>query len=186
MIRRTLVALAPALILAAPVAAHAAAPAPAAKVNVTVGPELARKSRRYGERELSYLTTDLANTVRRAAAKGGFTRVDLVLEDAKPNRPTFAMLARETSLSLSSLSVGGAQITGVAYGPNGAQPLKSSWYETDLRQEIGTSTWTDASRAFQFLAASLSKGRVPDRFSPGTPGPERPPVDPRDPWTRDD
>lgn len=173
---------------AAPAAARPLADAGdpvSAQVHVTIGPELAAKSRRYGERELADLNTELARTVARSAAKGGFTRLELVLEDARPNRPTFAMLSRNTSLSLQSVAVGGAKITGTAYGPNGPQPLKTSWYETDLRQEIGAATWSDAYRAFQFLASSLSRGKVPTAFGPGTPGPERGPQDPRDPWTRD-
>lgn len=156
----------------------------AAQVNVVVGAQLKAKARRYGEREFAYLNTDLADTVRKAAAKGGFTRLDLVLEDARPNRPTFAMLSRNTSLSLRSIGVGGATVTGTAYGPAGAQPLTFSWYETDLRNEVGVSTWSDAGRAFQFLASDLSRGHVPTHLGPGTPGPERS-TDPRDPWTSD-
>ena len=124
--------------------------------------------------------------MRKAAAKGGFTRLDLVLEDARPNRPTFAMLSRNTGLSLQSVAIGGATVTGAAYGPSGVQPLTFSWYETDLRNEVGAATWSDAGRAFQFLASQLSRGRVPTRLGPGTPGPERGPTDGRDPWTRDD
>lgn len=179
----SLVAGVPALAAQAPPREAAAG---AVQVNVTVGAPLAAKSRRYGPRELGELNTELADTVRKAAARGGFTRLDLVLEDARPNRPTFAMLGRNTSLSLQSVAIGGATITGIAYGPSGAQPLKFSWYETELRNEVGAATWSDAGRAFQFLASELSRGRVPTRLGPGTPGPERTPSDPRDPWTSDD
>ena len=88
MTRTALIALAGLLAAGAPALARPAAPldarAPASpvQVNVVVGAQLKAKARRYGETEFGYLNTDLANSVRRAAAKGGFTRLDLVLEDA--------------------------------------------------------------------------------------------------------
>lgn len=188
-------ALASAAPLVAPAAAQArqprgeprgqaeAAPA-AAQVNVAVGPVLAAKRERYGSDQLSYLSTELAETVRRAAARGGFSRIDLVLEDAEPNRPTAAMLGRLPELSPFSISLGGARITGTAYRGGQALPLKSSWYESDLRNELPGGVWPDAERAFQFLAGDLSHGRVPTRYSPGTPAGDAPSPDLRDRWGR--
>ena len=173
------------LLAAAPVAVHAQTPPPAAaQVNVTVGPVLAAKSERYGADQVALLSKDLANAARRAAARGGFSRLDLVLEDAEPNRPTAAMLGRWPELDPRSVSLGGARITGTAYRGGGAEPLKSSWYESDLRDELPGDIWSDAERAFGFLAADLSRGRVPTRFGPGAPAGDAVSDDVRDPWTR--
>lgn len=174
--------LALALAAASPTPVAVAAP----QVEVTLGPALQAKVERYGPREVEELRTDLARTVAPAAARGGFTRLQLVLEDARPNRPTPAMLVRQPYMSLNSIALGGAKITGTAYGPGGARPLKYGWYETELRNELGPATWSDAGYAFQRLSAQLARGRVPDAYPPGTPTGDPGFPDPRDPWTRTD
>jgi hypothetical protein len=180
--RRLALASAAALIAAAglaalPAAAQPYGPAPSApsygpRVNVTIGPMLQeRAARYYGQRELDTLHEDLTRDVERALARprgAAPVQVDLVLEDAKPNRPTFEQLGREPSLSLRSIAVGGARVSGWATMADGARvPVRFSWYESDLRNELGAATWSDANRAFQMLASDLSRGRIPQRFGPG-------------------
>lgn len=171
-----------AALLAAPVAVHARAPAAPAQVNVTIGKSLAARADRYGPRELDYLRSELTREVAAAAGRGGFTRLDLVLQDATPNRPTPNMRARVPGVDLSSTSLGGATITGVAYGPSGRQPVKSSFYETNFDTEVASDAWYDASKAFRFLAADLRRGRAPDRFGPNTPANIAGNLNPLDPW----
>ena len=160
-----------ALLALAPAAVHAQAAPPAAgpQVEVRTGPALAAKTEDYGARELAFLNTALARTLRGSAAKGGWTRLDLVLEDAVPNRPTYVMLGRSSNLSLDTVALGGAQVTGTAYGPAGAQPLRFGWWDIDLRDVRGFGTWTGAERAFQALGGELARGRVPDRLQPAPP-----------------
>ena len=140
-----------------------------AGVAVRIGHDLTVQIPPYDGRELAELARGLASATAPAGARGGFARLDLVLEYARPNRPTFSQLAAEPGLSLTgSVGVGGATVTGEAVRTDGTHlPLRFSWYETDLSQEVGADTWRDADRAFRFLADELARGRAPDRLGPG-------------------
>jgi hypothetical protein len=159
-------------ILASGALLAAAGAASAAEVSVSIGPELQKHSKAYGASEVEMLRKDLVKAVQRALTKKGAVdpqRVDLVLESATPNRPTFNELSASTSLSLSSLGVGGAAITGTVTGVDGTtQPISYRWHETDFRQVRGYTTWTDAYRAFDWLASDIAHGKAPNA------GPYRP------------
>jgi hypothetical protein len=154
-------ALALSLLLAA--AAPAAVSAPAADVRVTIGPELARQARDLGQRDLDRLATDLENDIERAVARSGRNvggRLDLVLTDVRPSRPTFEQMARRPGLSMESVSNGGAAFEGVETGPDGAtRQVRFSWYETDIRWAHARTTWSDAHRAFQMFARQYAQGK---------------------------
>ena len=166
---RVLLAFAAVAALACAPAALADAPAPSSAVMVSIGASLSAKSEAYGPDELEFLRAELARNVARRAGRGGFTRVELVLEDAVPNRPTFAMQGRYPQLSLRSLSLGGAKISGVAYGPDGARPIRFSLWSEDFYELVGAGIWTDAERAFDNLSGKLSRGEAPDRYARGEP-----------------
>jgi hypothetical protein len=168
------------LILTAAVAALGVAgsvhaqPAPAPAVNVSIGPALQQKADDFGPTEIDYLAGQLRKEVQRAVAHApaGPVRVDLVIEDAKPNRPTSAQLGRSIGLSLRSIGVGGARVSGVATYADGSQrPIREQFYETSLRDDRGADTWYDASRAFDQVAYDLRSGRLPAKFNgPGPSG----------------
>ena len=85
------------------VLAVAAGPALAdpATVSVTIGPDLQEKTRDLGERDVREQADRLAEVVRRALADSGDldgARIDLVLTDLKPNRPTFEQMADRPGL----------------------------------------------------------------------------------------
>lgn len=151
--------------------AFAGAAFAAPTVNVTVGAELAKKTKHYGARDVEQIRSDLQREVERALARKGAaqpTSVDLVLENAVPNRPTFAQLTRLPGLSLQSVGVGGAKITGSVTEADGVvRPIRYQWFQNDIRQEIGATTWTDAQRAFNLLADRVAKGRPADKLGPG-------------------
>jgi hypothetical protein len=143
-------------------------------VNVSIGPGLQARAQDFGPDELVYLQKDLRDEVTGAFRRARFVpaRVDLVIEDAAPNRPTFAQLSRNVGLSMRSIGVGGARISGDVVGPDGvAHPLHFQFYESDLREERGAATWSDAERSFMFLAGDLAHGRIPNRYVGN--GPER-------------
>lgn len=168
--RALLVAAASGLALVAAGAATAAQPA---NVTVTVGPELQSKADRIGEREIDYLREDLARTVSRALARSGAQRADLVLEMATPNRPTFEQLGRRPGLSFNSLAVGGASVTGTITTADGTvEPVSYRWYEHDLREARGATTWSGAGRAFQMLSGRIARGDLPNQ-GPHRPGDKR-------------
>jgi hypothetical protein len=153
-----------ALSAAALVASAGSALAAPASVSVTVGPELQKKfDKTYGVREAAQLTADLQESVEAALAKSGAhdgARIELVLTDVKPNRPTFKQMGDTPGLSMESFGVGGAAIEGRIVAASGQeQPVKYSWYETDIRQAYGNWIWHDAEWTFDRFARRLARGQ---------------------------
>ncbi len=152
------------------VLAVAAGPALAdpAAVNVTVGPALQEKAGDLGERDLRAQADRLADVVRRTLAREGRldgARIDLVLTDLKPNRPTFEQLAHRPGLDgHRSISIGGAAIEGAVTTADGeVLPVRYDWYSNTIAEVRGHTTWQDADRAYQRLAANLVRGRYVSR-----------------------
>ncbi len=146
----------------------------APQISVSIGPALQARADDFGARDLDDLRKDLLDETTRAFAHARYmpSRVDLVIEDATPNRPTFAQLGRNIGLSMRSVGVGGARISGTLVGPDGvARPIRYQYFETDLREERGAATWSDADRGFMMLADQLAGGHVPDKYV--GPGPSR-------------
>ncbi len=151
---------------AAPFAATAQPARPAiAEVHVRMGPVLQAKAKEYGQRDLDGLAGDLKQDVERALAHRGRLSgsggvLELTITDAKPNRPTFAQLGANPSLSMRSISIGGASIEGREIGRDGAsRPVHYDYWETDLSAERGAVTWSDADRAFMMFASSYADGK---------------------------
>ncbi len=160
------------LSLATTAGAAIAQSAPA--VTVGVGAMLQDKARSYGAREVEDLRKDLGDEMSRTLGKSPAApvRLDLVIEDAVPNRPTFKQMGEEPGLSLRSIGVGGARVSGTATFADGStRPIHYQWYETDLFNEHAAGTWSDADRSFMYLADELQRGRTPDRYT--GPGPSK-------------
>ena len=132
-------------------------------VRVTIGSDLAKKTEIMDKREFDYLTSELKRTVEKALDKSGALRpgggeLDLVIEDARPNRPTLRQMSGQSGLSYSSFGVGGARVTGEYHAKSGERvPVDYSWYETDITRAPYSSTWSDADTAFDRLADKLAK-----------------------------
>ena len=156
--RRILALSAAAFLLGAPAAL--AAPA---SVTVTVGPELQKKfDKDYGLREAEELTADLRKSVEAAVARSvalDGARIELVLSDVKPNRPTFKQMADTPGLSMQSFGIGGAAIKGRIVAADGSEkPIDYSWYESDIRQTYANWVWHDAEWTFDRFARKLARG----------------------------
>ena len=154
-----LVAIAAVLLMATPAAA-----APAS-VHVSIGPKLQEKAvEKYGAEEVDRLALDLRRRVERSLGRSGALAdadVRLVLLDVRPNRPTMKQMGDRIGLSFSSFSVGGARIEGEAITADGrVRPVGYAWYETDIRQAAGRSTWHDAEWAFDRFARRLGRGEA--------------------------
>ena len=152
------------------VLAVAAGPALAdpASVNVTIGPDLQEKAEELGERDVRQQADRLAEVVRRALAREGRlegARIDLVLTDLRPNRPTFEQLAHQPGLDAHrSISIGGAAIEGSVTTADGeVRPVRYDWYSNTIAEVRGYTTWQDADRAYQRLASRLADGRYVSR-----------------------
>ena len=152
------------------VLAVAAGPAMAdpAAINVTIGPELQQKADELGERDVREQADRLAEVVRRALAGDNRldgARIDLILTDLKPNRPTFEQMAQQPGLDgHRSISIGGAAIEGSVTTADGeVLPVRYNWFSTSLADVRGHTTWQDADRAYQRLATNLVRGRYVSR-----------------------
>ncbi len=97
---------------------------------------------------------------------------DLVIEDAVPNRPTTEQLGRTPGLSIRSVGLGGARVSGtVVYADGSQRPLKEQFYETDLQDVHGFGAWYDADRAFEQVAYDIAHNRLRDAYlGPGPSG----------------
>eukprot|EP01030_Chromulinospumella_sphaerica_P012385 gene12385-12173_t len=151
--------------LAAIAALGLAAPALAAEpeVTVTYGPKLEKKIDEYGARDVNRLAEDLRQSVlKEAAGNPGLdgARIELVLEDVVPNRPTFQQMSDKPGLSYESFGVGGASISGrVTLADGVSRPVSYNWYETDIRWAWTSSTWRDAEQTFDRFARSLVRNK---------------------------
>lgn len=139
-----------------------------ASINVTLGPDLQEKVEELGQRDVSEQTDRLAEVVRRALADSAGmdgARIDLVLMDLKPNRPTFEQIADRPGLDpIRSMSIGGAAIEGSITTADGqVLPVKYDWYSSSLADVRGFGTWQDADRAYQRLGRNLAVGRYVTR-----------------------
>lgn len=153
-----------ALSAAALLASATTALAAPASVSVTVGPELQKKfEKTLGVREADVLTKDLrASVEKRLADKPSFdgARVELILTDVKPNRPTFKQLGDTPGLSFDSFGVGGAAIEGRVVAADGTvTPVDYKWFESDIRQAHYSWVWSDAEWTFDRFARRLARGQ---------------------------
>jgi hypothetical protein len=148
-----------ALMSAAAVLAFTGA-AHAQTVSVAIGPKLQDKAEKYGQRELDFLARDLQESVaRRVGAVPG--RYELIIVDARPNRPTFEQLGDRIGLSPLSYGVGGAAVEGAYVAPDGTRtPIRYRWYESDITWARHASTWADAETAFNRLGNRLARGQL--------------------------
>ncbi len=159
-LRATVAALA--LVSIAPLA-MAQASAPTVR-SVVVSESLQKKLEKdYGVREANVLKSELQRTVNRSLSQAGRTKVawvNLTISDARPNKPTFEQMSKNTSISYGdSLGVGGAKIEATLYDSSGAVlgSVKHSWFSNSLQDVTALTTWGDASRAFSGAAHKIRK-----------------------------
>ena len=143
--------------------ATASLAAPAA-VSVTIAPHLQDKAAKiYGVRDVNELADRLQTRVaKRLARTGAYSnaKIELVLNDVQPNRPTFKQLGDKPGLSYDSFGIGGAEITGQAIAADGAvTPISYRYYESDIRYSRIGSTWADAEGTFDRFAYDLGRGK---------------------------
>ncbi|MBN9480407.1 MAG: hypothetical protein J0I52_09235 [Bordetella sp.] len=154
--------------LAAALAVSGAAAAQPSAVVVTVSPDFAKTAQELGEREVQQQVSDLTRTVERVLTQRNAldgARVELVITDLKPNRPTMQQMSDKPGLdSMRSLSIGGAAVEGSVTMTSGeVQPVRFDYYTPTLADARGSTTWTDAQRAYDRLARNLAEGRFVKR-----------------------
>lgn len=117
-----------------------------------------------GEREGTYLQETLTRFVTQALAARGVddrnVSIELAIVDARPNRPTFEQAASTPGLdTFRSISIGGAELTGVVRDANGAviANVEHRYYSHDLWMAAqNADTWGDARRAMRGFATKVA------------------------------
>ncbi|MAK63228.1 MAG: hypothetical protein CMF75_00560 [Maricaulis sp.] len=143
----------------AALAAPALANEPVSISDIGIGEALQEKAEEYGQRELDYLAREMRTALERELGdrlgENGL-RLDVVIVDATPNRPTMEQMASR-GLHMSSISVGGASLEAHLFDAQGAE-LESyaySWRSHNIRDVVGYVTWTDARRAIRRFADDI-------------------------------
>lgn len=137
--------------------------AAATEVAVTYSDDFAEElSDNYGEREGETLTEEIIEDLDRAFTKAGVdpARVDVMIVNAKPNRPTLGQLSDRPGLdSFRSISLGGMELVGTVYDADGniIATQEYGWFENNLRDVVGSGVWTDANRASRRFATKMAK-----------------------------
>ncbi|MET4684774.1 hypothetical protein [Brevundimonas faecalis] len=150
--------------LAAALAVSGAAAAQPSAVVVTVSPDFAKTAAELGQRDVDQQVDDMRRTVERVLVQRNAldgARVELTITDLKPNRPTMQQMGDKPGLDgMRSLSIGGAAVEGTVTLASGeVQPVKFDYYTPTLADARGSTTWTDAQRAYDRLARRLADGR---------------------------
>lgn len=154
--------------LTAAMALAGAAAAQPSSVSVTVSPDFTKTAAELGQRDVQQQVDDLTATVTRVLTERyalDGARIELVITDLKPNRPTMQQVTDKPGLDMMrSLSIGGAAIEGSVTTASGeVQPVKYDYYSNTLAEVRGSTTWQDASTAFDRLARNLAEGRYVKR-----------------------
>ena len=142
-------------------AALALAPiAQAGEIHISFSEELNEKiADDYGERERERLVDELTEDLMREFAPilSSVGDVNVVIEDARPNRPTFEQMT-EQSLSFESISIGGAEMTGEVFSLSGELIASEEYdyFSHDITDSVGRATWSDARRAFSRFATRFA------------------------------
>ena len=134
-----------------------------ASVQVQIGPELqAKAARDLGERDIARLAATLKGDVQRELERTGVLaggRLELVLTDVRPSRPTLQQFSNRPGLSHESFGIGGATLEGQAISVAGdVTPIHFRWYADDIEDAPRKATWTDAYAAFDRFAYRFGRG----------------------------
>lgn len=122
---------------------------------------------RYGDRAIEYLIEEMQEDLVENFSKQNIeltetapTLLRVTIEMAKPNRPTFNQLSKDTSLSFQSFGIGGAEVSADIITESG-EIIGSANYEyyptLHSRPFRSVSTWRDARHTFSKFSRRLSK-----------------------------
>ena len=121
-----------------------------------------------GLREGEYLRENVTRAIERAIARRDVAqsgvRIDVVIEDAQPNRFTMQQLRERPGVDpIRSVSVGGAELRAVLRGGDGAvlAEVEHRRYSASLRDLFFEPlTWTDANRTIRQFAEKVADAYV--------------------------
>jgi hypothetical protein len=119
---------------------------------------------REGEYLRARITEAIDRAIERRDAPAAQIRIEVVLEDAQPNRFTMNQLRRRPDVdAMRSVSVGGAELRAVLRDANGAvlTEVEHRRYSNSLRDLfVEPMTWTDANRTIRQFAEKVADAYV--------------------------
>lgn len=136
---------------------------PITLADIVVSEKLAARASELGERDIDLLKSALRNDVERELVEGnlagtGGQVLTIVLEDAKPNRPTFTQQGQSQRAPVAaSLGIGGAEVSATLTTPDGEiiARFRYRYGIRDIRFVIPGIEWADALRTFDRFATRL-------------------------------
>ncbi|MEL6568327.1 MAG: hypothetical protein AAFQ22_07905 [Pseudomonadota bacterium] len=136
--------------------------ADATTINVAFSEDFAEKLEDdYGVREGAKLTEEIIEDLERELNGMDDTveRIDVMILDAKPNRPTFEQISGSPGLDpFRSVSIGGMSLAGtVTHADGDVSEVEYKWFENDIRNSVGTSVWWDANRVSRRFAKRVAE-----------------------------
>lgn len=120
----------------------------------------------YGMRDLDHLKTRVSKELMKDLEREDIQVSDtapyelrVTLVDAKPTRPTFKQLGKQSGLSYQSRANGGAKLTAQLVDGSGTVigETEYDWYEIWFDQNFGAGTWSDAGRAINRFSRLTAK-----------------------------
>lgn len=123
----------------------------------------------YGDKDLANLVEEVEEELTHDLTKQGITVSEdaatvlrVTLEDVRNNRPTFEQLSREPALSMQSVSLGGAELSGELIDASGESlgTVEYEWFEQsfqDLTFARASGVWSDANRAISRFSKKTAK-----------------------------
>lgn len=151
------------LLFAALLAALIATVASATEIEISYSNDFREKLQDdYGLREGDKLSEDIRKDIEHEFKKANIdpARVAVVILDAKPNRPTMQQLTDRPGLDmLRSKSIGGMDLKGTVFDAQGnvIAEVEYDWYESNIRNVMASSVWSDANRASRRFARKLTE-----------------------------
>lgn len=133
----------------------------AGEISVSYSEDFAQElEETLGEREGEYLTELVTRKLTDVLGPelAGLGDVNIVIEDAKPNRPTMKQMT-DDHLDMSSFSLGGAKLTGTILDNDGnvLVSLTDKYYGHDIRWAQNASKWSDARRGIGRFVTKLDQ-----------------------------
>ncbi len=134
-------------------------------ISVTVSDNIKNENIRWDERDVALLKKALLKKVsnrlnRQNLMNKDGVRLELVLVDITPNRPTFREMSKRPSLNYVSFGLGGAEVDAHFIAADGTElgKMHYRYYADNLYDySAGATTWYDARRSFDKFSRRLVK-----------------------------
>lgn len=112
----------------------------------------------YGDREIKIIIDEIESSINQAL-KGKDYKVEVLVNDISPSRPTFDQMSDRPELSYQSISIGGADLEGKVFDIDGDLLLEVEYEYTAPSLELALLNWTwdDASFAIDQFSYRLKK-----------------------------